>query len=177
MKPELTTTATPLAWSWPAQFATVWFNRRTDETDADRGHARTHPDATSRRRGLRRSGSAARGHDDWYKVDLFPTATGRNGSRFDDTVAFPIDTPQRLDAAVRAADLRLRALPEAEDLGRSAVAYQTRLQQVRYDAEEARARLATGSYGTCLTCGDPISFALLTERPWRRSCVYCDLDI
>lgn len=111
------------------------------------------------------------------ELELFPPTTARAGSRFDDTVAYPIDTPQRLDAIIRTAGRRLRALPELRDLGHRTIAYRARLQQVMREAAQARARLADGTYGACHTCSDPISFARLAERPWARRCIYCELDI
>jgi hypothetical protein len=112
-----------------------------------------------------------------FELDLFPPATRRAGSRFDDTVANPIDTPRRLDATVRAVELRLRALPEPKDLGHRTIAYRARLEQIMHETTQAQARLADGTYGTCLTCSRPISFTRLSERPWARECVYCELDI
>ena len=166
MKSELT--AAPLEWGWPAQFSALRLNRRSDRRKAERADgARTRPDPqTPGHRG-----------DEWFEVDLFPAPGHRSGPRFDDTVALPIDAPQRLEAAVRAAEHRLLVLPEPEYLNERAIAYRTRVEQVLREAREAQARLDDGSYGTCLTCDKPISLALLIERPWRRSCVYCELDV
>lgn len=113
----------------------------------------------------------------WFELDLFPTRRGRAGSRFDDTKALPIDAPQRLDAIVHAAELRLLALPPVAELGHRTIAYRARLQQISRDASEARRRLAEGTYGACLTCTGDISLAVLTDRPWVRQCTYCELDI
>jgi hypothetical protein len=106
--------------------------------------------------------------------DLVARTLARPGSRFDDTVAQPVDTPRRLDDIIRSAGLRLRAL---RDLDHRMIAYRARLQQIMRETAQARARLAAGTYGTCVECADPISLALLTERPWARTCVYCALDI
>lgn len=114
---------------------------------------------------------------DELDLDLFPARTAKPGSRFDDTVALPLDAPGRLDAAVRAAGLRLRALPEPRELGHRTIAYRAQLEQIIRDAVQAQARLVAGTYGTCVECSSPISLAVLTERPWTPLCVYCALDI
>ena len=114
---------------------------------------------------------------DEFDLDLFPTRSAKPGLRFDDTVALPLDTPGRLDAVVRAAGLRLRALPEPRDLDHRTVAHRAQLQQIIRDAVQAQGRLVAGTYGTCVECASPISLAVLTERPWTPLCVYCALDI
>jgi hypothetical protein len=198
---ELTDTAA--ASSWTALFAAVWLSRHDlrgrIDPDADRAHIRRRPRAerprTRRRqpesldqetatvvpsgrdeRGATRRASSLVG-DDWFQLDLFSPSPSRAGSRFDDTVAHPIDAPHRLDAVIRGAGLRLRALPDVKDLGHRTVAYRARLQQVIREAAQARARLAAGTYGVCLTCRGGISFAHLSETPWARRCIYCELDI
>ena len=113
---------------------------------------------------------------EWFELDLFAPPS-KPGSRFDDTVALPIDAPRRLDAVAAAAGLRLRSLPEPHELGERTIAYRARLQQVLREAAAASARLAAGTYGRCLECSSPISLALLTQRPWAPRCVYCALDI
>lgn len=113
---------------------------------------------------------------EWFDLDLF-APTSEPGSRFDDTVALPIDAPRRLDAVAAAAGLRLRALPEPHELGERTIRYRERLQQVLHDAATATARLAAGTYGSCRDCSSPISLAILTQRPWAPRCVYCALDI
>lgn len=124
------------------------------------------------------AGGGERGTEEpWFELDLFASFRRKTGSRFDDTVALPTDAPQRLEAIVQAADLRLRALPPAAQLGHRTLAYRTRLQQISRDAMQARARLADGSYGLCLTCTEHIGLAVLTDRPWARLCTYCALDI
>lgn len=40
-------------------------------------------------------------------------------------------------------------------------------------AAEALERLDAGSYGVCVTCGNPIPFAQLEVRPFRVQCVQC----
>ena len=50
------------------------------------------------------------------RVDLFPARPARTDSRFDQTVALPIDAPHALDATIRALVLRLRALPDLHEL-------------------------------------------------------------
>ncbi|HTW13919.1 MAG TPA: TraR/DksA C4-type zinc finger protein [Nocardioides sp.] len=114
---------------------------------------------------------------DLVGLELFPPTTTRAGSRFDDTVAHPVDTPRRLDAIIRTAGRRLRALPDPRDLDLRPVAQRARLRQIMREAAQARSRLAAGTYGACLTCSGPISLARLTERPSARRCVYCELDI
>lgn len=136
------------------------------------------PSAPLRSRRTRNPSDAHRDEETpWFELDLFPPRRGRTGSRFDDTVALPVDAPQRLDAIVRAADLRLRALPPVSELGHRTIAYRARLQQISRDAARARARLADGTYGECLTCAKSISLAVLMDRPWARQCTYCELDI
>ena len=41
------------------------------------------------------------------------------------------------------------------------------------DIDAALARLADGSYGTCQTCGQPISAERLAARPAARTCIAC----
>ena len=41
------------------------------------------------------------------------------------------------------------------------------------ELEAARARLGTGTYGTCERCGQPIAPARLQARPEARTCVRC----
>jgi DnaK suppressor protein len=50
------------------------------------------------------------------------------------------------------------------------------VRQSRHHLEEidaALARVASGTYGTCETCGHPILPARLTARPTARTCVTC----
>ena len=114
---------------------------------------------------------------DWVDVDLFPETSARPGSRFDGTVAHPIDTPRRLDATIGAVGRRLRALPAPDQLGHRSILYRAQLQRIQRDAVQARARLATGTYGVCIDCTSPISLATLSEKPWTPVCIYCALDI
>lgn len=171
-----------------ALFSAVWLNRRTrDLVPSGRRHqfdvqvtaveepSGVEPAANRGRGGSWREESAP--DHGWYAVDLFGSTPPRAGSRFDDTVALPIDTPRRLEEIIEAATLRLRALPEPDDLGPRTIAYRGRLQQIIRDATQARTRLAAGTYGDCTECAAPISLALLTQRPWTRLCVYCALDI
>ena len=148
---------TTAAGGWTAQVAAAWASPQLDEVD-----------------------TVLDGGDEpvaWFQVDLFGAPPTTPGSRFDQTVAVPVDAPQRLDAVIRAAGLRLLALPDPQHLGHRSVAYRARLQQVMREAAQARCRLATGTYGSCLDCDGPISLARLTERPWARSCAGCALDI
>lgn len=139
-------------------------------TPADR---REHRD---RDRRDRKRARRATERPEWFELDLFAPAS-KPGSRFDDTVALPIDAPRRLDAVAAAAGMRLRALPEPHELGERSIRYRERLQQVLRESAAATARLAAGTYGRCLDCSSPISLALLTQRPWAPRCVYCALDI
>ena len=41
------------------------------------------------------------------------------------------------------------------------------------DIEQALARDAAGSYGTCERCGEPIGAARLAARPVARTCISC----
>ena len=167
-----------LASSWGALFATVWFNRQ----DLRRG--KSDPAGSLLRQASSTAATEATDDSvgdpdlpDLLELDLFPSTPRRAGARFDDTVASPIDAPRRLDAVIRAAGLRLRALPELKDLGHRTIAYRASLEQIVREAAQARARLADGTYGACRTCTRYISLARLCERPWARLCVYCDLAI
>jgi hypothetical protein len=113
----------------------------------------------------------------WARVDLFPTRPARTGSRFDQTLALPIDAPRALDATIKALELRLRALPERHDLSRRSASYRVQLERTRAEAISAKTRLADGSYGLCTVCSAPISLAVLSEKPWSPTCIHCALDI
>jgi DnaK suppressor protein len=39
--------------------------------------------------------------------------------------------------------------------------------------DEALVRLKNDTYGTCITCGQPISRARLKAVPWTRHCIFC----
>ncbi|QCW51878.1 hypothetical protein FE634_18315 [Nocardioides dongxiaopingii] len=101
----------------------------------------------------------------------------REGPRFDDTVALPVDLPRRLDEVIRSAGTQLRALPEAERLSHRTVQRRAHVDRVFRQALQARARLVAGTYGRCLQCARPISLATLSEKPWAPRCVYCALDL
>lgn len=98
-------------------------------------------------------------------------------NRFDDTVALPTDTPQRLDEVVRALGRALRRMPPIAQLSHRSLARQAQLQRVAREAAQARARLMAGTYGICTECHGPISLSALREKPWTPRCVYCALDI
>ena len=83
----------------------------------------------------------------------------------------------RLDATIGAVGRRLRALPAPDQLGHRSILYRAQLQRIQRDAVQARARLATGTYGVCIDCTSPISLATLSEKPWTPVCIYCALDI
>lgn len=44
-----------------------------------------------------------------------------------------------------------------------------------WQAERAMARLASGAYGVCDSCGRPIPFPQLEVRPFRERCVSCSV--
>lgn len=163
---------TAVASSWTAMFAAIWFARNTTKTPLHR------PKASSR--GHRPP--SARGTDDerrrdpaegWDRVDLFAPVPARTSSRFDDTVAWPVNTPRLLDATIDTVARRLRALPEPHDLGRRSFHYRAQLERTLRDARHARARLDEGTYGTCTDCAAPISLPTLTEKPWASMCAWC----
>lgn len=52
-----------------------------------------------------------------------------------------------------------------------ALIHQARTQLVEVDA--ALSRIASGTYGTCEKCGEPIAEARLEARPTARTCVTC----
>jgi RNA polymerase-binding transcription factor len=49
----------------------------------------------------------------------------------------------------------------------------TAAQQRLTDLDDAIARLAAGTYGTCQTCGQPIPAARLVARPAASTCLAC----
>jgi len=110
-------------------------------------------------------------------IDTLQRLTGPRGSRFDDTRALPIDAPRRLEQAQRTLGRHLRTLPPADLLSPRTAAYRAHVQSTVRETAAARRRLVDGSYGTCTDCGDQISLATLTERPWTPLCVDCALDI
>lgn len=110
-------------------------------------------------------------------IDLFPSPAARTGSRFDDTVALPVDTPRCLAEVISTVARRLQALPEPHDLGHRSIAYRAQLERVRREALGAWDRLVAGTYGTCTKCAAPISLAILSQKPWTPLCIYCELDI
>jgi hypothetical protein len=102
---------------------------------------------------------------------------GRPGSRFDDTIALPVDAPRRLDGIIRSAGDRLRLMPESAGLDHRSSQEREQLRRIMREAAQARIRLATGAYGTCSECHGPISLTVLIDRPWTPRCIYCALDI
>ena len=156
-------TTTLAASSWTALFASVWFSRNAVRT--------TTPPDPPRTRGRR-----ARPADE-ERVDLYVPVFPSKGRRFDDTVAWPIDTPCRLAATIRSVTLRLRALPPPQDLGRRTLHYRTQLLTTLRAAHHALARIDEGTYGTCTDCASPISLTTLTEKPWATLCSWCAADL
>ena len=148
--------------SWTALFAALWFARKPSITAA-----RPSESGSSRRA---RTGG-------WSRVDLFTPALPKTGSRFDDTVAWPVDLPRRLEATIDTARRRLRAMPDPRDLGRRSLHYRAQLQRTLRDARHALARLDEGTYGTCTDCASPISLAALAETPWASVCAWCAADL
>lgn len=130
------------------------------------------------RLGRRTDPAPRRSHDhDADRVDLFTPAPPSTGSRFDDTTAWPIDTPRRLDATVRTVSRRLAALPPPQDLPRRSLQYRLHLQRILRETKHALARLDEGTYGTCVECAAPISLTALVETPWASVCAWCAADI
>ena len=177
---------TAAACSWVGLFATVWSARNAVRTTD------SHHDTTAARRRRPSSNTASSGdtyssdtsqsstddRSNWVPVDLFPSTTSPKArSRFDDTVALPIDTPRRLETTICTVGRRLRAMPEIHELGHRSISYRAQLQRIQGDAVQARARLAAGTYGTCIQCSSPISLTTLSEKPWTQVCIYCALDI
>ena len=85
-------------------------------------------------------------------------------------------------AARRAADERDVASREAADRGdEAAVQIQSGIDHAEFerdvrellDIELARSRLAEGSYGDCLDCGDPIGYLRLQAQPAAQRCAAC----
>ena len=167
---------TEVASSWLGLFAAIWLNRDRTVTP---GHP---PEAPARRH--RRSPARVAGDErrrdrsgDWERVDLFMPAPEKTGRRFDDTVAWPLDTRRLLYTTIDTVARRLRALPEPHDLGRRSARYRAQLQLTLRDARQALARLDEGTYGTCIECASPISLATLTEKPWASVCAWCAADV
>ena len=61
--------------------------------------------------------------------------------------------------------------------GNNEVHIQLRLKQtdakILQAIEEALARLAKGTYGTCRDCGEPVAEQRLKAIPWTRVCITC----
>jgi hypothetical protein len=186
-------TAHLLASNWAGLFAAVWFARdlhqieKTARFEYDEQLDRP-ASSGSEPGGRRRTGRSVPDLDGmvgsdgdtdspWARVDLFPTRPARTGSRFDQTVALPIDAPRALDATIKALELRLRALPDRNDLSRRSASYRVQLERTRAEAISAKTRVADGSYGLCTVCSAPISLAVLSEKPWSPTCIHCALDI
>jgi DnaK suppressor protein len=102
------------------------------------------------------------------------------------------DPAERLDAQARALRSELAGLTEApEDFGviqfgkragdatnvaaeqLSRVGAHEQLLAVLEEVEQAQAKLAEGTYGTCDECGGPIGEARLEALPWATECVSC----
>ncbi|GAB2856537.1 TraR/DksA family transcriptional regulator [Nocardioides pacificus] len=75
----------------------------------------------------------------------------------------------RLETARRQ---QLDALP-ATSHDPVSTAYRATVERLLHEAGTARARMATGGYGTCVTCDGRIPMARLQMRPWAVTCVGC----
>ena len=56
---------------------------------------------------------------------------------------------------------------------RKALALSATARQTVDDIERALARMANGTYGLCVSCGDRIPVARLEVIPWAEQCVKC----
>lgn len=67
---------------------------------------------------------------------------------------------------------QLEALPTTSQDPVSA-AYRATVERLLHEVRTARERIATGGYGTCITCDGRIPLARLQMRPWSVTCVGC----
>lgn len=144
--------------SLPGLLSTIWL-RRADRTA---------------RQGATRHDASPVGPELRPRQAPFPATFG---TRFDDTVALPLDATRRLDEVIRLARRQLRDMPRLEAIGHRSVALRVQLERRLQAALRARGQLAAGTYGTCVDCLGPISLTRLLERPWSSRCIYCALDI
>lgn len=158
-------------------FATVWSNRTTLE------RPRSQPTGSRAGRSTTKHGVMHAGEGD-LEVHVSPAVlavlrapTSPSLPRFDDTVAVPINAPQRLEEIIRTAGRALKRLPPATQLSHRTLSTRANLQRVVHDAIQARARLAAGTYNTCTDCSGPISLSSLSKKPWTSRCIYCALSI
>lgn len=81
-------------------------------------------------------------------------------------------TDTALQNAAKSRHGQLRDLPDADD-DPVLAAQRTALLQTLTDIATARERVANGTYGLCVRCGDPIPPGRLEFRPWAATCVAC----
>jgi hypothetical protein len=190
-------TAQSVASSWVGLFASVWFARDAHRVSDDHRVEPTHNRPVAPRhpinasRGSKRrqptkshdgkSGDASverfRSGTNWERVDLYVRRPKKSGSRFDGTVALPVDAPRILEDTVQALSLRLLALPPMSDLNRRSAQYRAQVERTLAEVRSAQTRLRAGSYGLCESCSSPISLARLTDKPWSQTCIKCALGI
>jgi DnaK suppressor protein len=98
---------------------------------------------------------------------LSPTTTRTDGA------AFRVLLEQQRADCVRQRELALAesatALPDPVAVSRSA-----QLLRTIGDIDSALARIAAGTYGACVHCGNPIARERLEFRPFAAGCVGCE---
>lgn len=99
------------------------------------------------------------------------------GTRFDGTVALPIDAADRLERIIRGTRDQLREVPDPGVTRHRAVALRVQLERRLQASLCAQQRLAAGTYGVCVDCAAPVSLTLLLRQPWTPRCIHCALDI
>lgn len=67
---------------------------------------------------------------------------------------------------------QIERLPLAED-DQVAAVQRSALRQTLGEITAAQQRIADGTFGTCTSCGEPISLERLEFRPWSATCVGC----
>ena len=84
----------------------------------------------------------------------------------------PAHIHKTLHEAARTRQAQLDQLPDFTDdfvLG----AHRASIERILAEVRSALARLASGSYGTCLGCMSQIPMERLELRPWTAFCVRC----
>lgn len=81
----------------------------------------------------------------------------------------------REDARPVDLDLSIGRLSRVDALQQQhmAAARRQRLQTQRAQIQQALGKLASGTYGECLRCGEPIGYARLSVRPESALCIEC----
>jgi RNA polymerase-binding transcription factor DksA len=77
-----------------------------------------------------------------------------------------------LDEAARARQAQLNRLPDFSD-DFVLEAHRSSIERILGEIRSALARLASGTYGTCLSCTTQIPMERLELRPWTGFCVRC----